>query len=437
MPLDPTITNPDAMNMEELIPQNIEGLEHWVLREIEAKNIIVSRLNPTNCLQSVENMTAKQLYDNIAGTRQETATAPYIAALDSFLQLRFKSTADSYIDSLFSTLQSVNNAADSFIPNNTEPNENVRVIGKGLASALFVIGTSHVDWLATWRETKVYQADNQFAPLQSIMSSLRATARNRMQPNNTICAASSPSKPYLDPEAYCTNCRHRHRNRECFRQHPELRKKGGKWKKNKEKGVAIAIAIAIATDTDSEDKAGVVIASARINETPTIYNTGASHHFISQKKLFSDLKPCPKPSRFNQAIEAASLLEKGNAKLNFGSTILHLHDALYSPNSSCNIVSTGRLERLSNLFPDFNKSLLILKRSGNPNNPVANLVRKNDVFYIHPLNLKQRTNLSKIIAAPSIARMPLADVQGWHQRLGHIGQNILKKTAECSCRRPT
>ncbi|KAI0994885.1 hypothetical protein K3495_g13296 [Podosphaera aphanis] len=403
------------MNMEELISQHIEGLEQWILREIEAKSIIVSRLNPTNCPQSVENMTAKQLYDNIADTRQETATAPYIAALELFLQVRFESTADSYIDSFLSTLQSVNNAADSFIPNNAEPSENAHVIGKGLASALFVIGTSHVDCLG----------DSDYAIRSSWLNAPVYTVHIRLfiDPAHPQCRY---SQHYLDPEAYCTNCRHRHRNRECFIQHPELRKKGGKRKKNKGKGAAIA------TDIDSEDEVGVTIASARINEIPTIYDTGASHHFISQKKLFSDLKPCPKPFRFDQAIGAASLLEKGNAQLKFGSTILHLHDALYSPNSSCNIVSAGRLERLSNLFPDFNKSLLILKRSGNPNRPVANLVRKNDVFYIHPLNLKQKTNLSTTIAAPSIARIPVADAQRWHQRLGHIGQNILKKTAECS-----
>lgn len=95
-------------------------------------------------------------------------------------------------------------------------------------------------------------------------------------------------------------------------------------------------------------------------------------------------------------------------------------------------MSAARLERLSNIFPDFSKSLLFQVRNGKPKRPVARLVRKNDVFYIHPLNHKRETNPLPIMAAPSIARTPCADAQRWHQRLGHVGQNILKKTAECS-----
>ena len=76
IPEDPTITNPDAMNMDTLVANYIEELEQWILHEIEAKNIIVSRLNQINCPQSIDTMTERQLYENIAGTRQETATAP-------------------------------------------------------------------------------------------------------------------------------------------------------------------------------------------------------------------------------------------------------------------------------------------------------------------------------------------------------------------------
>ncbi|KAI1005676.1 hypothetical protein K3495_g2541 [Podosphaera aphanis] len=70
-------------------------------------------------------------------------------------------------------------------------------------------------------------------------------------------------------------------------------------------------------------------------------------------------------------------------------------------------------------------------RSKKPNRQVARLVPK-DVFHTHPLNHRKATIPSPTIAAPSIARTPRANAQRWHQKLGHIGQNILKKTAECS-----
>ncbi|KAI1000131.1 hypothetical protein K3495_g8064 [Podosphaera aphanis] len=307
MPEVPTITTPNAMNMDDLVTHYIEELEQWILLEIEAKNIIVARLNQSNCPQSVETMTAKQLYDNIAGTRQETATAPYLVALENFLQ--------------------GNNAADNFNQHNPS-DPNVYSIGAGLSSALFVIGTKNVDWLNTWRETRVYSTDNQLAPLQTIMSSLRATAGNRAQPANSACAATGPAHRDVDPEANCTICRHRHKNKECFIQHPELKRKSGKHKRNKGKRAAAA-----EIESDSEEELRVVAASARINENLTIYDTGASHHFVSQTKFLSDLKPCPKPFRFDQAIGAASLQQQGNAQLNFGSLTLQLHNALYEPHS--------------------------------------------------------------------------------------------------------
>lgn len=169
-------------------------------------------------------MTAKQLYDNIASTRQETATEPYVAALENFLQVRFVDMADEYIDKFLTTLQSVNNAADAFNTDNAFGSSNVYRVDSGLAAANFVHGTKHVDWLATWRETKVCQSDNQFAPIQLIMSSLRATAANRAKHTSMVYSATGSTENRLDPDAYCKKCRHRHKNKEYFIQHPELKK---------------------------------------------------------------------------------------------------------------------------------------------------------------------------------------------------------------------
>ncbi|KAI0994998.1 hypothetical protein K3495_g13184 [Podosphaera aphanis] len=63
--------------------------------------------------------------------------------------------------------------------------------------------------------------------------------------------------------------------------------------------------------------------------------------------------------------------------------------------------------------------------------PIAQLVQKNNVYYIQPLT--DHTHAPLHIAAPGIARVPkTTSAQRWHQRLGHTDQKILKKTAQCS-----
>lgn len=114
IPIDPLLTNPDAENAEQLTEHYLTALERWTLGEIEAKNIITQRISPNICPQYYDQFTAKQLYDAIAGTRRETATAPYAAALEFSLSIRFVHTADDYIDRFLAALQSVNSAADAF-----------------------------------------------------------------------------------------------------------------------------------------------------------------------------------------------------------------------------------------------------------------------------------------------------------------------------------
>ena len=88
-------------------------LEKWALGEIEAKNIITQRLSPAMCPSNFDNMSAKQIFDSVAGSWQETATAPYANSLETIISIRFVSTADDYIGRLLSAFQAVNNAADA------------------------------------------------------------------------------------------------------------------------------------------------------------------------------------------------------------------------------------------------------------------------------------------------------------------------------------
>ncbi|KAI0996731.1 hypothetical protein K3495_g11453, partial [Podosphaera aphanis] len=151
MPQDPEVDDPANEDLAALSAQYMIDLERWVLGEIEAKNIITQRLSQAMCPSNYEHMTAKQLFDTVASSRQETATAPFAIALQQFLGLRFESTADNYIDHFLALYQAVNNAADGM--NTQTPNREYH-IGSGLASAMFVMGTRRVQWLNNWRDTR-------------------------------------------------------------------------------------------------------------------------------------------------------------------------------------------------------------------------------------------------------------------------------------------
>ncbi|KAI1001421.1 hypothetical protein K3495_g6779 [Podosphaera aphanis] len=106
-PATPTTQSEEAVNKYQA------NLEECTLGDIEAKDIIIDRIVPTMCPNHYDNMTAKELYDTIAYTRQETASAPYTISLDSILDVKMTTTADAYIDQFQSALQNVKNAADT------------------------------------------------------------------------------------------------------------------------------------------------------------------------------------------------------------------------------------------------------------------------------------------------------------------------------------
>ncbi|KAI0993200.1 hypothetical protein K3495_g14984 [Podosphaera aphanis] len=108
---------------------------------------------------------------------------------------------------------------------------------------------------------------------------------------------------------------------------------------------------------------------------------------------------------------------------------MKLHEALYLSTSSYNIVSAGTPQRLADFYANNDKSLLILIRMSGPDVPTSRLLCKNDVYYIYPM--EAGTSHVNPIIAPGDARIPVTtSAQRWHQRLGHLGQGILKKIAQ-------
>lgn len=412
--------------------------------EIEARNIIIDRLSDSVCPQTYEKYTAKQLCESVAKTRSEAATASYSLALETLLTTRFTGSPNDYCDRFLANLQSINSAADALISDSStlEPTQSEYTILPGQAAVLFSLGTKGVGWLDNWRDTKAIESDNKFSSLEYMMSSLRTVAGNRTQITPRITAAAEVgTNDIKNPNDYCTLCSHKHKNKQCFKQHPELAKarrvnQGRRGRKGKGKARALTgecDGIRSDSDSDSEDTAIFGMCASRSNEIPSLYDTGASHHFVPSRSDFISLRERSRPFKFDQAVGAMSLKYQGTARLKIGFLKLKLQDCLYSPNSSCNIISAVRLQRLGNVVPDCDNTMLVQKQKGQPDKPVARLIPKNDVLYIHPLDPHHLTTESNAVAAPGVARVPKStNAQRWHQRLGHTGQKILRKTADCS-----
>lgn len=126
---------------------------------------------------------------------------------------------------------SLNSAAEALAdePRNKNPEVNIYAIPNGVPRLLFVRGTEGIALLDTWRETKVYGSDNKYAALDKIMSSLRVAAGSRGKVSGQALLArkdqSGDEKTGGGPNDRCGLCKHRHKNKKCFKQHPELRLK--------------------------------------------------------------------------------------------------------------------------------------------------------------------------------------------------------------------
>ena len=243
-----------------------------------------------------------------------------------------------------------------------------------------------------------------------------------------------------DPEALCVQCKHQHLNKNCFRQHPELKKRR---KPARSKSKKMAAKAAGANGCDDSDEAssdiendgtslGMIASVASKFNNRLLYDTGASHHFIKCQDSFVSLKKLKRPFEFDQAVGNSSLTYGGISRVQIGSVTLDLKNSLYSPNSACNIVSAVRLNKDYGIVATNRNQNLIQNLKGEEI-LIAKLVPIEGVLFIEPLDSKTRHTANSNIAAPGVARIPkVTSAQRWHQRLGHVGQEILKKTAVCS-----
>lgn len=127
------------------------------------------------------------------------------------------------------------------------------------------------------------------------------------------------------------------------------------------------------------------------------------------------------------------LYNQGKSCHQIGPLTLELRDILLSPNSSCTIISAGKLKSEHGIVASAHKELLVKVSQSGKDIPIAKLVNIDNVLYIEPLEAINNTTSLQAITAIAVSRLPkTTNAQRWHQRLGHLGQKILKKTAQHS-----
>ncbi|KAI0995709.1 hypothetical protein K3495_g12471 [Podosphaera aphanis] len=372
-------------------------------------------------------MSAKQTFDTIATTREEGAAMPYETAVRNLLNTNF-TTIEEYCNTFMQHYLSVNSAAESMVSHEFEKEStNPFIVPHGLASFLFVLGTEGVEWLETWRQTKVLDRKNGYTSLENLMSTLRQVGKSSSKFSGHALVATG-SRGQSDqrerttaigrPDDHCVLCEHHHKNKNCFKQHPELikssKQKGKRNSKGKGKGKSRGKQSCTVSkvffdsdkesinDIDTGNSKVARISPASLHKNPLLYDTGASHHFVCSKHDFLTLAKLRKPFKFDQAIGTSVLTHQGTSCVRIGNEILELKESLYSPNSTCTIISAGRLKEQHGIVAVSANELLVKMEN---NQPVARLVAIENVLFIKPLRERERATFSSNIVAPGVARL--------------------------------
>lgn len=384
-PIEPTRTEGQSDSDFSSLHKDYEmKAAMWREGEIEAKNILMRRLSEGVRPQNFRRMTAKQVFDNISSSREEGAAMPHETAVRNFHELKF-TTIEDYCDNFMQCYLSINSAAESMVPHISSNDSGAEMFSMpaGLAAQFFVLGTEGINWLDTWRQTKIFDSSNHYVSLEVMMSTLRQAGTSKQRSSGQAMVAAGPgdnenSRSKVErgggPNDQCRQCRHRHKNKECFKQHPELARKSKR--RGKGKKIAASVAVNDEDSDESDDSDGLYVskvtkvATASLQNNPLLYDTGALHHFIRSKKDFIFLQNLSKPFKFEQAVGKSVLTQKGNCRISIGQSTLELSDALFSPDSSCNILSAVKLKKEHGIVAANENELLVRKSD---NTPVARL----------------------------------------------------------------
>lgn len=145
---------------------------------------------------------------------------------------------------------------------------------------------------------------------------------------------------------------------------------------------------------------------------------GANTHWETSVRelLMTKLR---KPFEFDQAVGNSRLSYQGNCQAKIGNVSIELTNVLYSPESSCDIISAVRLKEDHGIVVANQMETLTRTYAAGLNEPIAKLKSVEGVLFIQEISESEIKRLP--LAAPGVARIPnISSVQRWHERLGHI-----------------
>src|SRR5579859_5027981 len=223
------------------------------------------------------------------------------------------------------------------------------------------------------------------------------------------------SSPKFDGK--CNHCNKRgHKEDQCWTKHPELKlEKSRRDERNEKPKFAMTATISVAVPKRQSD--------------PHIWFTdsGASDHFSSHKELFTTLRKLEKPICIETAEGTAIGVGVGSVTLTVLSkddleTDLQLNEVIYAPSMSTNLFSfmaiydKGYKTRMT---PGYGVRIFHREEL------VATTIRSaGGLFRL------RTTNDSYAMAAQVTSVTPELDIDIWHRRMGHLGEDNVRKLAK-------
>lgn len=132
------------------------------------------------------------------------------------------------------------------------------------------------------------------------------------------------------------------------------------------------------------------------------------------------------PASFHQAIGTGTIDYHGEVVICLEhkgkKTKIRIQNALYSPKSDCNLISAEQIYESTGIYLD--RPSCGLMREGKQ---VGSVTPTNRVLILHnSLMLKPEKSIDAIAALAVRQERPTSTL--WHERLGHVGESILKQT---------
>ena len=230
---------------------------------------------------------------------------------------------------------------------------------------------------------------------------------------------SGRNSPPFKFDGKCNHCSKRgHKEDQCWIKHPELKpEKSRKDERNEKPKYAL-----MATTTSA--------AAPKRQSGPHIWFTdsGASDHFSPHRDLFKTFKELEEPIYIETAEGTAMGTGIGTITVTVLSgddteTDLKLNDVIYAPNMSSNLFSlTAAYDRgfETRITPGY--GLRIFYRES----VIATAVRVNGGLF----RLRTPVDAYALAAQTVPAQTPELDVNVWHRRMGHLGEENVRKLAK-------